>query len=466
MYIFPMSTVLALTLIASVFIISCTSAAGSERKHLWGYQSSILPSESLKSVKSEEQAFQRQRLIKKGVVQLDALLKLSESHSPKLFAAFNRWKAAVYGITVSTALPDATLSYSEFIDSIETRLGPIERRFAFEQRIPNPGKLSARQESSAYNARAMRANFEATRLALRESVLIAVANLRELDAKVVVIQRLTGIVKEIEEIIETRVATNQAAQAALLRVQVEKERLENDLSSFKQQRPSLLKILTAVTGVDISNDILFTKLEIAEVAALPEKALLYTSLDTHPSLNKDLAKVAIAKAKASEAGWSWIPDFSLGFEYQQIGSPNIPVPPSGSGHDAIAFKVGITIPWQLGVNSAREEEAEAREEAAKYAAQQTKLNLRSLLDQAIFAFDDAYRLVNLYEESVLPKARQALDLSQADFVTDKASLTDVLDAERALLAGELSLVSAKAQLLRGEAKVESLIAQELDKVRR
>ena len=90
--------------------------------------------------------------------------------------------------------------------------------------------------------------------------------------------------------------------------------------------------------------------------------------------------------------------------------------------------------------------------------------MQAFLERAIFTYNDAARLVRLYDESVLPKARQTLELSQADFATDEASLTDVLDAERALLASELSLIGAKAQLLRGEAKIESLVARELQEV--
>jgi len=66
---------------------------------------------------------------------------------------------------------------------------------------------------------------------------------------------------------------------------------------------------------------------------------------------------------------------------------------------------------------------------------------------------------------VLPKARQTLELVQNDFTADRANLTDVLDAERALLASELSLVNARADLLKARARLESLVARDLGTIK-
>jgi outer membrane protein TolC len=402
-----------------------------------------------------------------GVLKLEDLIRKSELHSPRLAAAYMQWNASVRGITASTAIPDATFTYTEFIRSIETRLGPIERRFMLQQRVPNPGKLVARQEQAANKAGAMRANFEATRLGLRESLVLAYVDLQVLDARIGIMKRLVDALKSIAEVIEARVTANLAPQSALLRVQVELERLRSDVQSLEKRRPALAAALSAVVGVKVAEGAHASRLPVASPEPLPDEARMTALVIDHPSVQEQFARVAIAKAKVNETGWMWVPDFMFGFEYQMVGKPDIPkaMLPDKYGEDAVAVSVGLTIPWQVHVNLARGDMARAEASAARFLVQQKRLDLKAKLAGQEYAYRDATRLIELFEGTVLPKARQTLELIQNDFTTDRAGLTDVLDAERALLASELSLVNARADLLKARARLESLVARDLEKIK-
>ncbi|MCF6227760.1 MAG: TolC family protein, partial [Planctomycetes bacterium] len=93
--------------------------------------------------------------------------------------------------------------------------------------------------------------------------------------------------------------------------------------------------------------------------------------------------------------------------------------------------------------------------------EQRRLDIQARLEGQLFAWEDASRLIELYDETVLPKARQTLELIHNDFTTDKATLTDVLDSERMLLASELSLINAHVDLLSARARMESIVATDL-----
>ena len=45
------------------------------------------------------------------------------------------------------------------------------------------------------------------------------------------------------------------------------------------------------------------------------------------------------------------------------------------------------------------------------------------------------------------------------------TLTDVLDSERSLLAAELSQINARVDLLKAKAKIESLVANDLETIK-
>ena len=399
----------------------------------------------------------------RGDLTLAEIIRLAEIRSPRLGAAYYKWEAAVKRITLAVELPNPTIAYAEFINSIETRLGPIQRKFMFEQKIPFPGKLVAKQEIAAGKAAAMKANFEATRLGLRQSVVLAYIDLQALDARRLIIAELTEILRAIEGVVEARVTTNLAPQSALLRVQVEGDRLMSEEQSLDRRRPALVAALRSASGARIAEGIRVAALPTPRLTPLPGKEKLAALVMDHPSVQARFAQVAVARGKVNAAGWMWYPNFMFGLEYTMVGdsTPGTMKPPE-LGEDAFALKVGLTIPWQVHVNSSRSDAARAEEKAARLLAAQQRLDLDMRLEKQTFGYDDAIRVIRLYEETVLPKARQTLELVRTDFIGDRATLTDVLDAERMLFASELSLINARAGLLQARARIESLIARDLD----
>ena len=451
--------------LSALLLSACTSAASHERRAFDDARLTSL-AKALDETPADPDASATSRPELTGTLELSQLILQAETRSPKLAAAYEKWRGSVAGITAATALPDATFSYSEFIRSIETRLGPIERRFMLQQMVPNPGKLVAREEQAAGRASAMRANFEATRLGLRESLVIAYLDLQALDARLKIMNELAATLRSIEGVVETRVAASLVPQSALLRVQVEAEKLESDAATLAKRRAAIAATLTAIVGVRVAPGARAPALSTDAPRELPAHAALVALSIDHPSVQEEFAKVAVADAKVTETGWMWVPDLFFGFEYQMVGKPDIPsaMLPNEYGEDAVSFTVGLTIPWQVHVNLARGNVARAERQAARYLVDQRRLDIQARLEREIFAYEDAARLIELYEKTVLPKARQTLELIRNDFIADRAGLTDVLDAERNLLAVELSQVNARVDLLKSRARIESLIANDLETV--
>lgn len=458
-----------IVLVAAGWLLSaCTSAASRERDAFDGHDAARVQKLAEAFANMPESAGGETPVAPalKGTLELEQLIRQAEARSPRLAAAYEKWRGAVAGITVATALPDATFSYSEFIRSIETRLGPIERRFMLSQRVPNPGKLVARQEQAAGEASAMRANFEATRLGLRESLLVAYFDLQALDARKAILLELAETLRAIEQIVEARVTANLAPQSALLRVQVEATKLESEAETLEKRRPALTSALAAIVGVSVDKGARAPALPDNLDGDLPDRARLTVYAIDHPSVREEFARVAVAEARVNEAGWMWVPDVTFGLEYQMVGIPDVPksMRPDGYGEDAVSFTVGLTIPWQFHVNMARGDVARASEQAARFMVDQRRLDMQARLDNQLFAWEDAARLVELYDETVLPKARQTLELVRNDFTADRATLTDVLDAERELLAAELSLINARVNLMKARARIESIVARDLETI--
>ena len=70
-------------------------------------------------------------------------------------------------------------------------------------------------------------------------------------------------------------------------------------------------------------------------------------------------------------------------------------------------------------------------------------------------------LVDLYRSSILPKAEQTVQVSQAGYQTDKIDFLMLLDSQRSLLEFQLEYEQAKADYDKGLAELERSVGKDL-----
>ncbi|MCB9915104.1 MAG: TolC family protein [Planctomycetes bacterium] len=134
----------------------------------------------------------------------------------------------------------------------------------------------------------------------------------------------------------------------------------------------------------------------------------------------------------------------------------------GSGDDPLIVGLSLDLPVWRGSYAAGEREARHGERAARGALDARIAALGAELEDAAFAVDDARRRLALYEDSLLPRAREAFELTLAAYRTGGATLLDLFDAERAWFEFELSLWRAARDHELGRARLEALIGGSLE----
>ncbi len=393
-------------------------------------------------------------------VTLAELLRQSDLRSPGLAAAYHRWRAAVAEIGTAVEIPEAMLEFYEGIEDARSNimLDGGKRGVMFTQPITNPGKLVAREKMLAAEATVMAQDYDAIRRNVRLRATMSYFDLQALDARVVVTGELVGLMRSLEESMEPMLASGMATQAEFLRMQVERAEMESDLASLKLRRGALVRQLVAASGVELAPDVKLEALAFASARTLlPERTRLFVAVEENPMLRMEHARAAVAHARRVEAHWMWVPDFVVGASWMDMGSPM----GEGGTWSGVSVRAGISIPWQFHVNKARSDAAAANELAARLVVEQRKLDLLAELDFALFELADAERMQKLLDDDVLPKARMALDLVRSDFTTGKARFGDVLGAQRSLLAGELSRIRARTEVLKARAMLLSLTGLQL-----
>jgi outer membrane protein TolC len=87
--------------------------------------------------------------------------------------------------------------------------------------------------------------------------------------------------------------------------------------------------------------------------------------------------------------------------------------------------------------------------------------LEADLKLALYHFRDAERKIDLYRDTLIPKANQSLKVAQQGFEGGKVSFISLIDAERLLLEFQLAHERALVDRAKRLAEIETLINKNL-----
>ncbi len=363
----------------------------------------------------------------------DAYLVEALKSNPEVTAAFQAYQAASRKGLQVRALDEPMLTYSEFLSSVETRTGPQERTFAVSQSFPWPGVLKLRQRVADANARMAYYRYDVARRRVIEKVGLARIEYAYLKRATDRAVENLGLLQQIKPVVEQKVRAG-GSLATSLRLDVELAVADQEVATLREQRPGLDAQLKALLGRTPDGPPL-------PWPSLPQQTPTRRSLDAiqsevrarHPRLR--LAEASIQSAKEAEAlaGKSNRPGFTLGANAIDIGD---------GGETAGAVMLGVKLPIRRQKYQAEREEAAAMTAMADAGLEATE---QALLAEAVrlqAAQREATDRLENYSENLIPAATQAADLTEEDFRNDKASLTDLIEAERVLL--DLRLMRTRA----------------------
>ncbi len=369
---------------------------------------------------------------------------LAMSDAPELRAAFERWQASVLQISRARRLPEPTISFSYFIRSVETRVGPQRAKLGLEQSFPWPSKLGAGAGAAASLARAKQLEFEAKALEIQARVTEAYWSLW-------LIRELRGIHREhlviIRGLSETalgRLATGGATLADQQQIDLAAARLEDALLALDEREFAAAAELRAVTGLDPGTATPTT--DAPPSLSLPDPGVdeLRSMVHEHPDVEAigEAARAADELARAARA--DRFPSFSLRAEWVVTDPASTPGVP-GSGQDAVAVGAGLRVPlWQRNYGEA--ERAAASTARARLADRDAAVD-RALarLELQLSLVRDSARRHTLYANTLLPQAEAAYDSVLGSYATGRGSVAQALLSQRDLLELRIELVRSLAQ---------------------
>lgn len=393
------------------------------------------------------------------LLQLDEVVAEGLQHNPEFKAAQEQWRAARLQVPQASALPDPMFGYMIMGEMLETRLGPQENLFEVEQMVPFPGKLWKRHRMAKSEANAAHAQMEAAKRNVIVQLSEVYYDLYATDATISTVEELHEILKRMENIAQARYGAQGGSQRDVAKAQAELSGTEETLLMMRQRRQSLAALLNALLDRDSHTPVGRTvKPELPSVS-IPVEQLLDIAKQHRPELQEAYAIVKRDRYANTLAKLEYIPDVSVGFQYNQIGAGMTTDPDDGRDAWMVPLKINIPL-WQ---NRLIPSVLEARRnlKASQFRAAQEENTAEYEVKDAYFRFTSAKQIVELYRNALIPEAEIAFRSDEAGYEAGRVDVLNLIDSERIYLNAQVSFYQALAEALKSYAALERALGMTL-----
>jgi outer membrane protein TolC len=314
-----------------------------------------------------------------------------------------------------------------------------------------PEKISVAAKRALENARAAGLRFQKTKFDLRNKTLDAYYDYA-LSAELIRLEEANAeLLQTTAMVVEARNRAGTAGQQDLLKARNELDMSRNDIANMKSQLPALRAALNALLSRDAGS-------------ALPVPAQLpgirpmgYTDdqlLALAAKQNSELAALAAEIKGRSEgirlARLQYMPDFSVSASTDLAGIAQ-----------TLSGMVTVPLLRYQAINAAIAQ-AEANLKSTDAMRRQTRNDLNAQVVMDISTLRDADRQLDLFEHTILPRARQVVTVARTAYETGQSTLLDLLDSERSLIAIQRLVANLRIVREKRLADLEAIAALRLE----
>jgi outer membrane protein, heavy metal efflux system len=370
--------------------------------------------------------------------------------SPAAAAAKSRSDAARATADGAGSLPDPSVTYGYYFEDVQTKVGPQVARFGVRQMIPLFGKRGLAKSAANHGADAADARTRAAILDVQVGVARAYAEYAYLGRAVAVTQERVHLFESLEEVVREAYAAGNAPYRDLMSAHISLAEMRDELASRLDKRAAVSSMLAAAVGLPDDPELPWPA-SVPDVSPVSEEDALARFRAGSPDLQQLDSNVAMARDKRSLAVRGYLPDLTLGVDY--IVTDEAPAPVEGSGEDPIIGMATLSVPLWLGKHSADVRAANAALTASERERENTENRLTAALRSTLYDVGDARRRVALYRDTIIPDAKQSLAATDAAYRAGSADFDALIMAHQTVLAYQLALERARADVLIGSAEL-------------
>ena len=346
----------------------------------------------------------------KQQVNLPTLIRLGLQQSPRIKAARAKWQAAIEKIPQAEALPDPRVMFDYFGESVETRVGPQEYRYGLSQSFPWPGTLNQAGEVAAREVRIKHADYEQAIRDLIVDLKMSYNELLYLRGAIEITRQNQELLNHILKVANTEYAEGKAKFNDVLKAQSQIAQLGYDMILLRELEQVEIAKLNAL--LDLPTDFPLGEAEMPPVHLVKADIATLTiiALETRQELEAARGRVDKAEEAIRFAKMQNRPKFTVNAMQIATGESDMNV--DESGKDPWLVGIGISIPLWFDRNRSRVREAELMRDAAIHATEALENQTGSDVKSAYFRLENARRLITLYDKTLIPQAKQAMEIAE------------------------------------------------------
>lgn len=396
-----------------------------------------------------------------NLVTLDSLIDEALNNNPQIQVSYNNWKAAEYKVKQVKSLPDPMARYTYLGENIETRVGPQEAKYGLSQKIPFPGKLKLKAKAQSKHADMFKEKYKATKREVIKNIKFVYYDVFWIDKAIQITEEEKSILESLEKVAQRRYESNLTPQQDVIKVQVELSRLIKTLFLLKQNRKSLVAKMNSILNRPKGT-------RLGSVSRLKPQEFQY-QLDHLHKIAKDsrqellMASLNIEKAEyeKSLASLDYFSDFTLSFDYIQVGSGHTTM--SNDGQDAWMGGVAINIPIWFNKLRAQIKEKETKLEASKKNYQNVENSVAYEIEDLYFKIITYKDIISLYKTALIPQTEQSFAAAKTGYEAGKVDFLNWLDSERVFLQTRLAYYKTIVDYQKSIAFLERIVGKDLQK---
>jgi len=373
-------------------------------------------------------------------------------NSPEIKAAEMRAAAAQHRVSQVSTLPDPVVSFGYQNEGFSRYTYGKEQgaqwMYSVTQAFPFPGKLSLKGETAAKDAAALREGYGNSKAKLIQKIKELYYDLALAYKNLDLLQEQASLLRVVTDVAAARYAAGRGTQQDVLAAQTEELLVIEKQEMLKQKMQVLKSALNNAAGREASAPFSRPAEQKHSPYALSQDEAAARALAASPEVKTRQRLVEAAKVRVNFANRDLLPDFSVTGSYFDRRGPFL---------DMWSMTAAVSIPIFSGVKQKQAvKEAEAMLREAQSELEAAKISISSGVHENFSVLRSAELLMNLYRNSLIPKARQGIEAARTAYATGRSDASGMVARLKSILELETLYWNQVTEYQKAAARIEAI----------
>ena len=394
-----------------------------------------------------------------NLTELSDYVAYAADHNAGLQAAYQFVIAEMQGEDKAKVLPDPQFTYSYFLEEVETKVGPQQQKLGIKQKFPWFGEIDSKRALARSKAAVAMQRYLTQGLELTYQVTEAYSEYAFLKYAIDKTAESMELVEHFEQVARTKYATSSAAQPDVIHAQISLARMADKIETLTDLRQPMATKLNSILNRPSDAPLPWPSPVATKTMVIDQQQVIQRLRQNNPELKSLDLEVAVADEMITLAKKAFYPDITLGVEWIDTGSTSSSV--RDNGKDAFVAMFAVNIPlWTDGYKAGeRQSRANKRMVQAKRIQQENQMISRAT--KVLYDLKDSNRKVELYAGTLLPKAKEMLQATEAAYQVGQVDFSALIEAQTQLLDFELVKERAVVELAQRQAELKMIMGVDI-----